>query len=143
MQVSIIRSNSSIFKVLGHNKRLEIVTLLQGHELTVGQITQMTDMRQAAVSQHLIMLKDQKLVCTQKLGKEIYYTLCPEIFAELALFVKGLARLSPIEDAEPTVIDPVCGMALTPSSASYTCTYDGVRHYFCGKGCLKQFGGNA
>ena len=102
----------------------------------------MTALRQAAVSQHLMLLKDLELVCTEKIGKEIYYSLCIKAFGELSGFTKTLTRLTPIEDTEPTVIDPVCHMHLTPSVASYTTDYDGVRHYFCGKGCLKEFNGS-
>lgn len=141
MKASILKANAKIFKVLGHSKRLEIVTLLQGHSLTVGQITQMAGLRQSAVSQHLIILKLAKIVCTQKLGKEMYYSLCVKSFSDLVNFTKNLSRVTPIEDAEPTVIDPICLMHLTPRMASYTTDYDGVRHYFCGKGCLKAFSG--
>lgn len=139
MKANILKANAIVFKVLGHTKRLEIVTLLQGHSLTVNQIVQMTDLRQAAVSQHLIVLKELKLVVTEKLGKEIYYSLNQTPFIDLTIFTKSLSRSTPLEDSEPTVIDPVCKMHLTPSIASHTTEYDGIRHYFCGKGCLKDF----
>lgn len=139
MKTSLLKQNSTYFKALGHTKRLEIITLLQGHSLTVNQIVQMTALRQAAISQHLILLKDLGLVSTEKLGKEIYYSLSIDRFAILATFTKTLTRINPVEDAEPIVIDPICHMHLTPSLASYTTEYDGVRHYFCGKGCLKEF----
>lgn len=141
MKASLLKQNSHFFKALGHARRLEIVCLLQGHQLTVNQIIQMTGLRQAAVSQHLIILKDLKLVSSEKIGKEVYYSLCIKSFTNLASFTKLLSLINPVEDAEPTVNDPICHMSLTPSSASYTSEYDGVRHYFCGKGCLKEFNG--
>ena len=139
MKTSILKVNSNLFKALGHAKRLEIVCLLQGHSLTVNQIVQMTALRQSAVSQQLMELKSNKLVSTNKIGKEIYYSLIQKSFVTLAEFANHLSSLSPLEDAEPTVIDPICHMALTPSSANFTADYAGVRHYFCGKGCLKEF----
>lgn len=139
MQSSLVRKSASYLKVLGHAKRLEIVCLLHGHELTVNQIVQMTSLRQAAVSQHLIILKQTGLVQTRKIGKEIYYMLRVDRFASLSIFIDGLTKVRPMSEAEPTVIDPICHMHLTPSTASYTADYDGVRHYFCGKGCLKDF----
>ena len=139
MKISVLKSYSGQLKALGHTKRLEIVCLLQGHSLTVGQIAQMTALRQAAVSQHLMLLKDQGLVQASQLGKEIYYTLRGDSLANLATLIKNLTRINPIEDAEPTVIDPICHMHLTPSTSDHTKEYDGVRHYFCGKGCLKEF----
>ena len=139
MKLSVLKQNASLFKVFGHTKRLEIICLLQGHSLTVNQIVQMTALRQATVSQHLTILKSNNLVCTNKLGKEIYYSLCTEPFVALASFTKTLTRVSPVEDAEPTVIDPICHMHLTPGSATYTDEYNGVRQYFCGKGCHNEF----
>ena len=139
MKASVIKVNANFFKVLGHARRLEIVVLLQGHSLTVNQIVQMTALRQSAVSQHLITLKSMDIVITEKLGKEIYYTLNKEIVEKASILLENLSKARPIEDAEPTVTDPICRMHLTPNTASYTSEYDGVRHYFCGKGCLKEF----
>lgn len=142
MKASELKKYSNLFKALGHAKRLEIITLLQGHQLTVNQIVQMTALRQSAVSQHLMILKESGLVVATKTGKEIYYTLSSRPYIELLTFTNNLTRSKPIEDAQPTVIDPICHMHLTPSVASYTTEYDGVRHYFCGKGCLKEFSGS-
>lgn len=139
MQSSLVKKNAICLKVLGHAKRLEIVCLLHGHELTVNQIVQMTGIRQAGVSQHLMSLKECGLVATSKVGKEVYYTLRLDRFATLSLFIDGLTKARPMSDAEPIVIDPICHMRLTPTSASYTTEYDGVRQYFCAKGCLKEF----
>lgn len=139
MKTLLLKQNSAYFKALGHAKRLEIISLLQGHQLTVNQIVQMTALRQAAVSQHLMLLKDLELVSAEKIGKEIYYSLCVKSFVELSNFTKTLTRLTPVENTDPTVIDPVCHMHLTPRVTNYTSEYDGVRHYFCGKGCLKQY----
>lgn len=139
MQPSVFAKNSSYLKVLGHAKRLEIVCLLHGHELTVSQVVQMTGLRQAAVSQHLMLLKSTGLAKMSKIGKEVYYSLSTDRIAVISLFLDGLTKIRPMADAEPTVIDPICHMHLTPSVASYTTEYDGVRHYFCGKGCLKEF----
>lgn len=134
-----LKANSNLFKALGHIKRLEIVCLLQGHSLTVNHIVQMTGLRQAAVSQHLMTLKKLNIVSTSKLGKEMYYSLNKDTVENIAHFSHSLTKNRPLTDAEPTVIDPICLMHLTPSVANYTAEYDGVRHYFCGKGCLIAF----
>ena len=139
MQPSSQKHNATYLKALGHTKRLEIVCLLHGHELTVNQIVQMTALRQSAVSQHLMLLKQVRLVHQSKIGKEVYYSLSEDNFLNLSLFVDSLTKARPIEDREPLVTDPICRMKLTPGSAGFTTEYDGVRHYFCGKGCLKEF----
>jgi len=134
-----LRTHSRILKSLAHLKRLEIITLLHGHSLTVNQISQMTSLRQASVSQHLMELKGKGLAKSYKEGKEIYYTLSARSLTTLADFLRSLTRAKMISTTEPTVIDPVCHMHLTPTSASYSASYNGVRQYFCGKGCLKDF----
>lgn len=139
MKSSVFTKNASYLKILGHAKRLEIVCLLHGHELTVNQVVQMTGLRQATVSQHLMLLKKTHLVQTTKLGKEVYYSLSGDHFATISLFIDSLTKVRAMSGAEPTVIDPICQMSLTPITASYTIEYDGVRHYFCGKGCVKEF----
>lgn len=136
--ISIVK-NSKLLKALGHNKRLEIICLLHGHELTVNQIVQMTGIRQAAVSQHLMYLKAHKLVQAKKLGKELYYTLIDNTLLNLSLFIDHFAKSKPLLSNEPLVIDPVCRMSLTPSTACCTLEYAGVRHYFCGKGCFNKY----
>ena len=141
MQAKTLRTNANLFKILGHAKRLEIICLLQGHSLTVGQIVQMTALRQSAVSQNLTVLREQGLVRTVKLGKEIYYSFNSGPLADLARFAKNLTHVEPLENTEPTVVDPICRMHLTPSTANHIQMYDGIRHYFCGKGCLKEFNG--
>lgn len=139
MQSSVLKKNAIALKALGHAKRLEIICLLHGHELTVNQVVQMTALRQSAVSQQLMLLKKVGLVSQSKIGKEVYYSLAENHFFNLSLFLDGLTKVRPMSDSEPVVTDPICQMKLTPRTASFTAEYDGVRHYFCGKGCLKEF----
>jgi len=127
----------SLFKSLGHTKRLEILSLLRGHVLTVGQIAQMIGLRQATVSQHLGILNSSQLVKTERQGKEVYYSLATETFSQLLTDLATFVKTS--SPKEPTVIDPICHMRLTPSSTHYICEYNGVKQYFCGRGCLKIF----
>jgi len=39
----------------------------------------------------------------------------------------------------PTAVDPVCAMTVTAIDASLHVDHDGVRHWFCGSGCLQAF----
>ena len=41
--------------------------------------------------------------------------------------------------AEPTEIDPVCGMKVNPAKAAAKVDYEGKTYYFCGVGCGKRF----
>lgn len=39
----------------------------------------------------------------------------------------------------PEVVDPVCGMTITPEDAAGTHTYQGTKYYFCNPSCLAKF----
>jgi YHS domain-containing protein len=46
------------------------------------------------------------------------------------------------ENTQAQATDPVCGMAVDPESAraaGLSEEHEGVRYYFCGKGCLLEF----
>lgn len=52
---------------------------------------------------------------------------------------------SPAEDEVPvarTVLDPVCGMSVDPSTATNTALYEGETYYFCSPGCRSKFEAN-
>lgn len=38
-----------------------------------------------------------------------------------------------------SVLDPVCGMKVNPSTAKYSCAHDGQQYFFCGQRCLAKF----
>jgi Cu+-exporting ATPase len=40
---------------------------------------------------------------------------------------------------EPEHRDPVCGMAVSPSTAAATAEYRGKTYYFCAPGCRDEF----
>lgn len=136
----IFTKQAGLIKALAHPSRLEIIHLLRSHALTVTQMTQMLGARQAYVSQHLLILKKAKIVLSHRDGKEMYYEVADPRIMEASDSLYSLVSAKPLSAApEPIVIDPICGMKLTPSTANYTEEYNGVREYFCGKGCLKEF----
>ncbi|OPY59368.1 MAG: putative HTH-type transcriptional regulator [Syntrophorhabdaceae bacterium PtaU1.Bin034] len=56
-------------------KRLEILNLLRGRELSVSELTRATGMRQPNLSQHLALLREKGMVKTRREGVIIYYSL--------------------------------------------------------------------
>ena len=56
-------------------KRLEILNLLRGGEMTVGELAQHAGIRQANLSQHLGILRERGIVKTRREGVKIYYSL--------------------------------------------------------------------
>lgn len=131
---------ASVVKVLAHSGRLKIIHLLRHHTLTVSQITSMLAERQAYVSQQLMILKEAGVVEASRSGKEMYYKLADPRITSAIDSLHSLVSEAPLTPSpEPTVVDPVCLMKLKPSLTHVTVEYNGVRHYFCGHGCYKEF----
>lgn len=69
-----------LFKVLSHPQRLRILQLLNDGERCVCEIVQALGLRQAYVSQQLILLRQAGLICFRKEGWNVYYRVaCPEV----------------------------------------------------------------
>lgn len=66
---------NEIFKILGDKTRLTIFSLLNVKELCVCEITEILNVSQPAISQHLRKLKLLNLVRERKEGKWVYYSL--------------------------------------------------------------------
>lgn len=66
---------AELFKVFGDSTRIRILYALIESELCVGDIAQMLNLGQSAVSHQLKLLKDAKLVKFRREGKVIFYAL--------------------------------------------------------------------
>ena len=64
-----------LFKVFGDSTRIKILYALFESELCVGDIAQILNLNQSAVSHQLRILKDAKLVKFKRSGKSIFYSL--------------------------------------------------------------------
>lgn len=76
---------SSLFKILGHPKRLQLLYLLMQNRMTVSEISHALEWEQSAVSHQLQLLKQKKLVTASRRGKNMVYQLTsPQIMALIA-----------------------------------------------------------
>jgi ArsR family transcriptional regulator, virulence genes transcriptional regulator len=66
---------SDLMKALSSPKRLMILCQLAGGERSVGEIARLLDMRDAAVSQQLGLLRRENLVVARREGQSIFYSL--------------------------------------------------------------------
>ncbi|MDD6070122.1 MAG: metalloregulator ArsR/SmtB family transcription factor [Clostridiales bacterium] len=66
---------AELFKVFGDSTRIRILYALIESELCVGDIAQLLNLGQSAVSHQLKLLKDAKLVKFRREGKVIFYAL--------------------------------------------------------------------
>ncbi len=66
-----------ILKALSVNSRVQIIKLIRDNKWCVNAIARKLEISQSAVSQHLKILRDCKLVHTDRYGSIIHYRLNP------------------------------------------------------------------
>ena len=49
------------------------------------------------------------------------------------------ARQNDLDEGNPTVQDPVCGMDVNPEETDYSTEHDGQTYYFCSQSCKESF----
>lgn len=65
--------HAEICKTLSHPIRLEILSLLRDGQKSVTELSALTGVRQATVSQHLAVLRQRSVVSTHREGINVYY----------------------------------------------------------------------
>ncbi len=75
MEHKLYELHAQMCQVFTSPKRLEILNLLKGKELSVGEIAKLVKIRQANLSQHLSILREKGIVKTRREGTTIYYSL--------------------------------------------------------------------
>ena len=78
---------SALMKVLANENRLMILCQLVTDERSVGELADLLEMRQAALSQQLALLRKDGLVKTRREAQTIYYSLAREDLAQLLGFL--------------------------------------------------------
>jgi len=69
----IYKLHAELCKTLANPIRLEILSLLRDGERSVSELTALTGVRQATISQHLAVLRQRRVVSTRKEGANIFY----------------------------------------------------------------------
>ncbi|MDC0609386.1 metalloregulator ArsR/SmtB family transcription factor [Vibrio sp.] len=64
-----------LLKAMANERRLQILCLLLGTELSVGALSDKLSLSQSALSQHLAWLRRDELVTTRKEAQTVYYSL--------------------------------------------------------------------
>ena len=78
LESSDLSDLAELFKVFGDSTRIRILHALIETELCVGDMAQILNLTQSAVSHQLKILKDAKLVKFRREGKIIFYALDDE-----------------------------------------------------------------
>ena len=78
------QAQSELYKVLMHPTRLAILDVLREGEQCVCHLETVLELRQAHISQHLMVLREAGLVADRRDGWNIFYRVCqPEIYTIL------------------------------------------------------------
>ncbi|MBW1697924.1 MAG: winged helix-turn-helix transcriptional regulator [Deltaproteobacteria bacterium] len=82
---------STCFKALGDATRFKIIELLLGHDLCVGALARRLKVSEAAISQHLRVLREAGLVRGEKRGYWTHYTVKTDVLEKIADDLKQMA----------------------------------------------------
>ena len=78
------RKGAHILRALNNGLRLKLLKLIHSHQcLNVTTIYNKLRIEQSVASQHLGILREARFVKTQRIGKEIYYSLNYERLAQV------------------------------------------------------------
>jgi DNA-binding transcriptional ArsR family regulator len=64
-----------LLKAVANEQRLLILCYLLNGEMSVGEMNQKLELSQSALSQHLALLRKDKLVKTRKAAQTVYYSI--------------------------------------------------------------------
>ena len=68
------KAMSRVFAALGDEHRQRILLLFEpGEHLNVGQIAEVSTLSRSTVSHHLKILREAEVLCSEKIGKEVYF----------------------------------------------------------------------
>ena len=96
METEQIADLATLLKSISHPFRLQILCLLQDHELTVGEISKAIKSSDANISQHLSILRHQGIIGTRKEANFIYNRIIDTRITKLIETLQGL--FCPIEE---------------------------------------------
>lgn len=74
-------------KILSHPKRLLLLCLMAETEQSVGALAEQAGMREAAVSQQLMLLRKDGVVQVRREGQQAFYTLADADMAAILQFL--------------------------------------------------------
>jgi DNA-binding transcriptional ArsR family regulator len=75
--------SDAVFKALADPTRREILRLLNGGELTAGQLAERFRISAPSMSHHFNVLKSADLISARREGQQIYYALNTTVFQDV------------------------------------------------------------
>jgi DNA-binding transcriptional ArsR family regulator len=105
----IAQQLAAMYSTLSHPVRISIIVELRAGELCVNSLQDILGIRQSAVSQHLALLKSQRLIKERRDGRNILYRLAsPELATWL---IEGIPLIVP-DDSESNLLKSAAQRAI-------------------------------
>jgi ArsR family transcriptional regulator len=77
LKVEALEQAAETLKMLAHPQRLRLIEILEREgEVPVFALVEETEFAQAIVSQHLNLMRRAGLLCSERRGKEMWYSIC-------------------------------------------------------------------
>lgn len=106
----IAQQIAAMYSTLSHPVRISIIVELREGELCVNSLQDILGIRQSAVSQHLALLKSQRLIKERRDGRNILYRLAsPELATWL---IEGIPLIVP-DDSESNLLKSAAQRAIS------------------------------
>lgn len=90
------KPNIAVFEALSHPLRIKMVELLGRKERRMEELSEKLDINQSSISHHLVVLREARLLITERRGKPAYHRLDKKL---LQAALEDLARSARL-DAE-------------------------------------------
>lgn len=82
--------NEAFFQALANPYRREIIKLLRFRSMTAGEIVEHFDIAQPSISRHLDVLKRAEILCCERRGSQMIYSLNLSAIEEMLLYTTEL-----------------------------------------------------
>lgn len=90
MKTEQIEDLAALLKSIAHPYRLQILCLLQGREMTVGELSKTIKTTDANISQHLSILRHQRIIGARKKANFIFNRITDQRVTSLIETMQGL-----------------------------------------------------
>ena len=135
MSLARLATSTGALHLLGDPTRVRLLALLQDHELSVAELTRITELAQSRVSTHLGKLRDAGLVHDRRQGTSMFYrahAAMPEPAASVWELLRG--RLSdPLLERDATRLVALLAARLDPQRWPESVAGEMERHYSPGR----------
>lgn len=114
MSANILNANiledqiARLLALIGQPARIQILLILGAQEACVCHLEAVLGMRQASISQHLMVLRKAGLVTTHRDGRNIFYHLCRPEVVDVLQRAALLAGIGP-DELHALTVRPIAG----------------------------------